>query len=341
LKNLMRKWNNLEIAYTEKENEIQVITQEHRIELREYEEDRDHTNKNLNESAEGYNISFQDSSHPIKFHNPKHVAIFNTEIGDLSDENSKLTKVVNDLVKVTSKVLSQFKEHHDATEWQEKVLNRIDKEVGQILNEQKGMKEKEDELHKYFNQLNIDFEDHWKLIQQVIRDNNDIGDQVTQLQKIEIPAIRNYIINRSNAMTNPLGYSNPMTNNIGVSTLLNTQLQTSKITEQNLENSENLWADSESSVNQPSENIKEDFFQESTNLRGDGSLCSNDFNLINPDNESDLGVLYQTSILENIADVASGVSESSGDQSIPRKSFQEDNKVSQGEFHNIKLNKEK
>ena len=324
---------NLEVAYTEKDNEIHVMTQEHKIELKEYEKERDNTNKSLQESVGGYNITLSNSSKSRKFNNPKHFGTFNGENDDLSVENFKLTKIIYDLVQVTSKVLSQYKDQRNTIEWHENVLNRIDKEVGKIMVEQKGMKEEEAVLQRLIDEINIDFEDHWKLIQQVIRDNKDIGVQVTRLQKIEIPSIRNFIITKSNGTKNPLGHSNALTNNLEISTLLNNQLQTSKMTEQNLEitgNTGNFWDGSNSSLNQPLENIKGSSFQESVYLKGDGSLCSNDFNLVHPDNESDLGIVIKNSILENMGDVESEEGESSGVMSNLKGSFEKDGKVSQG-----------
>ena len=70
--------------------------------------------------------------------------------------------------------------------------------------------------------------------------------------------------------------------------------------------------------------------QESVYLKGDGSLCSNDFNLVHPDNESDLGIVIKNSILENMGDVESEVAESSGVMSNLKGSFEKDGKVSQG-----------
>lgn len=217
---------------------------------------------------------------------------------------------MKDLLKVTGKILSQFKDQKDRTEDLENVLNRIDGEVDTIMREQKGMKGEEIFLKKCIEEISNDFEDHWKLIQQVIKENKNIGEEVIWLKKIDIPAIRNFIINRSNVMTNPLGQSNTLSNNFGVSAMMQNQLQVS-----NTGNTGNFVDSSKNSSNQPQENVKEEFLQESTQLRIDGSLCSNDFHLGGPGNESNLGVIYQTSLMEDIQDGESGRSENSDNMS--------------------------
>lgn len=196
LEGLMEEMKVLEVRFNEKEVQNSQFKQQIQKESRKIEESE--KAERLNVTVGGYTITTTNSvaerTPPLKRH-----GTFNA--GHLApvpyDHNAGAIK---DLMKIMQKVLVSLKQHSNEIESQAKYIQNIDKDIDQIQKEQKGFKENLVYQMNCFDDHYTDFEDHKKIIQQLVHENNDLQKQVHIVKKVDIPSIRQLLIQRS-AMT--------------------------------------------------------------------------------------------------------------------------------------------
>lgn len=186
----------LEIRFNEKEVQNSQFKQQIQKENRQKEESEKAERVNL--TVGGYTITTTNSVSeripPLKRH-----GTFNA--GHLTpvpyDHNAGAIK---DLMKIMQKVLVSLKQHSNEIESQAKYITNIDRDIDQIHKEQKGFKENLVYQMNCIDEHYTDFEDHKKIIQQLVHENNELQKQVHIVKKVDIPSIRQLLIQRS-AMT--------------------------------------------------------------------------------------------------------------------------------------------
>ena len=135
----------LEGSNHEKESQINQLHQDFNDQMKELDSDRDEHKANSDNESGGYTITLSETP-TRRIKDPQHFRTFTPRNEAIQAENFKLSRAVKDLIKVTGKVLSEFKLQADKTEGHENLIERIDKEIEHIMKDQKMMKQTETAL---------------------------------------------------------------------------------------------------------------------------------------------------------------------------------------------------
>lgn len=199
MENLIGQMESLETDYTEKEHQNRQITRQINKEtrLQEVEELREQ----LDQDFGGYTITLTDSPSERPSTNNKRYGTFNRNINQhLSVPSNDDNELVDNLIKIVQKVLRTVIDQSEIIHGQEKIIENIDKDFEKLQKQQIEILKNDTLMRQQLDANTTDFEDHWKLTQQVIQDNNELHNEVTMLKKVEIASLKQLIMQRSAAV---------------------------------------------------------------------------------------------------------------------------------------------
>lgn len=199
MENLINQMETLETNYTEKEHQNRQITRQINKEAKrkEVEELREELDQNFG----GYTITLTDSPSERPAVNNKRYGTFNRYIDqNLSVPNNNNNETVENLIKIVQKVLRTVIDQSEIIQGQEKIIENMDKDFEKLHKQQLEIVKNDILIRQQLEANTTDFEDHWKLTQQVIQDNNELHNEVTMLKKVEIASLKQLIMQRSAAV---------------------------------------------------------------------------------------------------------------------------------------------
>jgi hypothetical protein len=210
LDNLIRQIEILETDCSEKEmqqNQItKMIKKDNRLkELEEHQEKIDH-------NFGGYTVTVNDTPSIRPAVNHRRQTTFQTAFQKTFDKrlnhdlkhNSPTKDNINSelaesLIKVVQSILSAVKDQSEITQFQDKVIENVDKDVERLQRKQYDMIQDELLMKQWIDSNAIDAEEHWKCTQQVIEDHNELQNEIAMLKKVDLASLKHQLMQISNA----------------------------------------------------------------------------------------------------------------------------------------------
>jgi hypothetical protein len=200
VENLIEKMGLLEFKLNTKEVENRNIEHQMKQEIKEKEELEEILNKSPRE-FEKYTVATSDKSSPNVYH-PKRASTFNAGIPlemplDLNEE------LIKRIIMITKKLLESIERHSEKIEYLSKVFQEIDKDVEQIEKEQVIIKQNQNFQLTIIDNNYQDFESHKKVLEQLVEENNDLQNEFRILKRVDLAAIKQHMVMRSNLSEMP------------------------------------------------------------------------------------------------------------------------------------------
>lgn len=151
----------------------------------------------------GYTITTTNSEHDRSAMSKRHGTFNAGNLSPLHYHYDRNAAAITDMMKIMQKCLTMVKTNAEKIEGQTNSLECLENEFDGVQRQQKVILENQTYQMDCINDNTMDFEDHKKLIQQLVRENNELQNEVTMLKRIEIPAIKQCIMKRSGVSERP------------------------------------------------------------------------------------------------------------------------------------------
>lgn len=111
---------------------------------------------------------------------------------------------IKDIMKVLQSVVMCLQEQQEDTKNNRAFLETLDKNIEQLEEGHRSVKRDQAQQLAYTQDLHLDFEEHKKLLQQLVSENNELQSQVNLLKRVEMPAIRQQLMQQSGVTERPV-----------------------------------------------------------------------------------------------------------------------------------------
>ena len=107
------------------------------------------------------------------------------------------SEVIKSMMEIMSEMMRNFQDKCEDIKYQEDYINSLEKKISNIDNKQKIIIEDIQYQNSIINDNVLDFEDHKKLLEQVVKENNELQNEVRSIKFQDIPIIKQMVNMRS------------------------------------------------------------------------------------------------------------------------------------------------
>jgi hypothetical protein len=204
--NLICQIEILETDCSEKEMQQIQITRKSMKDnrLKELEEQR----KKIGHNLGGYTVNSNEtpSIKPAVNHRRQttYHSTFSSAFGKQINHNSPTkdsinSELVESLIKVVQNILKAVKDQSEITQFQDNVIENVDKDVERLQRKQYDIIQDEILMKQRIESNAIDSEEHWKCTQQVIEDHNELQNEIEMLKKVDLASLKHQLMQMSTA----------------------------------------------------------------------------------------------------------------------------------------------